>query len=425
MSEMRHVSGIADAGTWDRARAADRVVLDAADRVRRRIVLTTEKGQKLLLDFPEPMMLRDGDGLVLDDGSVVVVAGEKEALVEISAKAPLDLVRLAWHIGNRHTDAQFTGKALPHPARSRAGGDGEGARCGDEGDRGAVRSGTRRAARASSRMAEAQGQGARPIVPAKAGTAVRWPKNRMPAFAGIERDEQSHCRPLPPDGVALARLSGRRVLVFQRHRVGSREWRHRRCGELPAVARCCHRKRERVLRCGPVRACTPRRGCRRRKRAANRRRTRGGLRALEGASSRNHRAGPRLHRGDARRMAMRGARPARAGLGWAGRLSGRRRCHGCRPWHRDRSPRSPPICTPSPRTSSRRACGSFRSGRPTGNACWRRWSRLLRQPPLVRSQRRSINSAARRSAQTSPACATKPSTRGCSGRDPQFRHRRA
>jgi urease accessory protein len=109
---MRHVSGIADVGTWDRARAVDRVVLDAGDRVRRRIVLTTEKGAKLLLDFPEPLMLRDGDGLVLDDGSMVVVAGEKEALVEISAKAPLDLLRLAWHIGNRHTDAQFTDKAF-------------------------------------------------------------------------------------------------------------------------------------------------------------------------------------------------------------------------------------------------------------------------------------------------------------------------
>jgi urease accessory protein len=109
---MRHVSGIADAGTWDRARAVDRVVLDAADRVRRRIVLTTEKGLKLKLDFPEPTMLRDGDGLVLDDGSVVMVAGENEALIEISAKTPLDLLRLAWHIGNRHTDAQFTDKAF-------------------------------------------------------------------------------------------------------------------------------------------------------------------------------------------------------------------------------------------------------------------------------------------------------------------------
>ena len=104
---MRHVGGIADAGTWDRARAIDRVVLNADDRVRRRIVLTTERGLKLLLDFARPMMLRDGDGLVLEDGSVVEVAGQAELLVEVSAKAPLDFVRLAWHIGNRHTDIQF------------------------------------------------------------------------------------------------------------------------------------------------------------------------------------------------------------------------------------------------------------------------------------------------------------------------------
>jgi urease accessory protein len=109
---MRHVSGIADAGTWDRAWQADRVVLDADDRQRRRIVLTTEGGMKVMLDFAEPMMLRDGDGLVLDDGSVVLVAGQAEPLIEISAKAPLDFVRLAWHIGNRHTDAQFLGTSF-------------------------------------------------------------------------------------------------------------------------------------------------------------------------------------------------------------------------------------------------------------------------------------------------------------------------
>src|ERR1051325_9416047 len=107
MTATRDVSGIADAGIWDRTRAVDRVVLDAGDRVRRRIVLTTEKGMKLLLDFAEPMMLRDGDGLVLDDGSVVVVAGQVELLVEVGAKTPADFVRLAWHIGIRHTDIQF------------------------------------------------------------------------------------------------------------------------------------------------------------------------------------------------------------------------------------------------------------------------------------------------------------------------------
>ena len=57
-------------------------------------------------------MLRDGDGLVLDDGSVVMVAGQAEALIEISAKSPTDLVRLAWHIGNRHTDIQFVDRSF-------------------------------------------------------------------------------------------------------------------------------------------------------------------------------------------------------------------------------------------------------------------------------------------------------------------------
>ena len=109
---MRHVGGIADAGTWDRTRAVDRVVLGADDRVRRRIVLTTEKGARLLLDFSEPVMLRDGDGLVLEDGSVVAVAGQTESLIEISAKLPLDFVRLAWHVGNRHTDIQFIDKSF-------------------------------------------------------------------------------------------------------------------------------------------------------------------------------------------------------------------------------------------------------------------------------------------------------------------------
>jgi urease accessory protein len=109
---MQHVAGIADAGTWDRGRAVDRVVLDADDRQRRRVVLTTENGTRLLLDFPAPVTLHDGDGLVLDDGSVVVVAGQAESLIELTAKAPLDLVRLAWHIGNRHTDVQFTEAGL-------------------------------------------------------------------------------------------------------------------------------------------------------------------------------------------------------------------------------------------------------------------------------------------------------------------------
>jgi urease accessory protein len=102
---MFRVTEVKPAGTF--GPPADRVVLDADDRQRRRVVLTGENGTRLLLDFEKPVTLRDGDGLVLDDGSVVAVTGQAEQLIEVSAKAPLDFVRLAWHIGNRHTDIQF------------------------------------------------------------------------------------------------------------------------------------------------------------------------------------------------------------------------------------------------------------------------------------------------------------------------------
>ena len=109
---MKRVSNICFAGHWNPATAIDRVVLDAGDRQRRRAVLTGEKGTTFLLDFDRPVTLRDGDGLVLDDGSVVQVVGQPEQFVEISTRNKVDLVRLAWHIGNRHTELQIVGSAL-------------------------------------------------------------------------------------------------------------------------------------------------------------------------------------------------------------------------------------------------------------------------------------------------------------------------
>src|SRR5258708_5641070 len=70
---MKRVIEVKPAGEWAAGSASDRVVLDAGDRNRRRIVMTGEKGTEFLLDVEKPVSLRDGDGLALDDGSIVLV----------------------------------------------------------------------------------------------------------------------------------------------------------------------------------------------------------------------------------------------------------------------------------------------------------------------------------------------------------------
>jgi urease accessory protein len=105
-------SSVCRADKIDRSRIIDRVVLDADERHRRRVVLSGERGTQVLLDLPHATVLHDGDGLVLDDGSIILVAGKCEALVEIAAAGAQELARLAWHIGNRHTDVQVVGERL-------------------------------------------------------------------------------------------------------------------------------------------------------------------------------------------------------------------------------------------------------------------------------------------------------------------------
>jgi urease accessory protein len=109
---MRRATRVARAGTWRASQAIDRVVLDADERFRRRVALTGEGGLKFLLDLPEATVLRDGDGLVLGDGSIIAVVGKPEPLAEITAPDAAALARLAWHLGNRHTEIQVVGDRL-------------------------------------------------------------------------------------------------------------------------------------------------------------------------------------------------------------------------------------------------------------------------------------------------------------------------
>jgi urease accessory protein len=94
------------------AQVIDRVLLDADERYRRRAVLTAEGGTKFLLDLPQACVLYDGDALVLDDNSAVEVASRPELLAELTTATIGDLLRLAWHLGNRHVAVQIIGRHL-------------------------------------------------------------------------------------------------------------------------------------------------------------------------------------------------------------------------------------------------------------------------------------------------------------------------
>ena len=100
------------AGTWDATRAGDRVLIDHDFRHRRRIVLRTEAGHELLLDLAHAVRLRHGDGLLLNDGGVIRVEARPEPLAEIHAHADDELVRIAWHLGNRHLPVQLLGSRI-------------------------------------------------------------------------------------------------------------------------------------------------------------------------------------------------------------------------------------------------------------------------------------------------------------------------
>jgi urease accessory protein len=96
---------------WTQA-PADTVVLDFDDRHRRRMAMTGTRGLEFLLDLENAVVLRGGDALVLEDGRLIEVVAAPEPLAEIRGADPQHLVRVAWHLGNRHLPTQIMPKGL-------------------------------------------------------------------------------------------------------------------------------------------------------------------------------------------------------------------------------------------------------------------------------------------------------------------------
>lgn len=99
---MIRATGVKLSGTWTGATTAGTVVLDFDQRHRRRIVMRTTDGLDFLLDLEHTHRLREGDALTLEDDRLIAVKAAPEPLTEIRCDDLRHLVRIAWHLGNRH-----------------------------------------------------------------------------------------------------------------------------------------------------------------------------------------------------------------------------------------------------------------------------------------------------------------------------------
>ena len=100
------------AGQWPTEAAAGSLTLDFDARHRRRIRLITDQGEDVLLDLPKAVAMADGDGLQLEDGRWLKVQAAAEPIVEVRHKVAKQLMRLAWHLGNRHLPAEVDDQVL-------------------------------------------------------------------------------------------------------------------------------------------------------------------------------------------------------------------------------------------------------------------------------------------------------------------------
>src|SRR5271156_606233 len=109
---MRRAIAVHHHAHWPEEATLDTVTLAYLDRHRRRIRLVADSGETFLLDLARAQHLGDGDGLELDGGGYVRVRAAPEPVLEIEAPDRAGLLRIAWHLGNRHLPLQVAGDRL-------------------------------------------------------------------------------------------------------------------------------------------------------------------------------------------------------------------------------------------------------------------------------------------------------------------------
>ena len=92
-------------------RRAATLELDWDTRQKSRFDAVDSQGRRIGVFLPRGGAVRGGDVLVAEDGSLIAVKAKAEPLLAVTVGAqgaPLDLLRAAYHLGNRHVPLEVT-----------------------------------------------------------------------------------------------------------------------------------------------------------------------------------------------------------------------------------------------------------------------------------------------------------------------------
>ena len=68
----------------------------------------TDSNQEIILQLPRDGKLNDGDILLTNESNLYVeIIAQTENLIEISSKYKIELIKTAYHLGNRHVEVEI------------------------------------------------------------------------------------------------------------------------------------------------------------------------------------------------------------------------------------------------------------------------------------------------------------------------------
>ncbi|MDR9402243.1 MAG: urease accessory protein UreE [Halothece sp. Uz-M2-17] len=93
----------------EKLKADDTLALDAEARSRPRQHFQLESGESCYLRLPRGTVLQENDCLTSENGERIVrIVAKSESVLTVKATTPQDLLKAAYHLGNRHVPLEIT-----------------------------------------------------------------------------------------------------------------------------------------------------------------------------------------------------------------------------------------------------------------------------------------------------------------------------